>query len=217
MKTGSLLVATRSAGKIREIRRILREAGLAEPTLLTLGDAGVVESPAEEEIEVFDTFEQNALAKARYFCRLSGLLTLADDSGLCVDALGGAPGVRSKRFSGRADLRGEQLDAANNARLLEALRGVRAADRAAHYVCVAALVAPTGDERLFRGTCDGVILPAPRGDGGFGYDPLFFLPEERATFGELPAERKNEISHRARAVRAAAASLPALDGEGPRP
>lgn len=217
MRAGSLLVATRSDGKIREIRRILHAAGLPEPTLLTLEDAGIVEAPEEERIEVFDTFEENALAKARYFCRLSGLLTLADDSGLCVDALGGAPGVRSKRFSGRADLRGEPLDAANNARLLEALREVRPADRTAHYVCAAALAAPGGEERIFRGTCDGVILPEPRGAGGFGYDPLFFLPGEGATFGELSAGRKNEISHRARAVRAAAAALHTLDGEGPRP
>lgn len=217
MRSGALLVATRSDGKIREIRRILHEAGYPEPTLLTLGDAGIEESPEEEEIEVFDTFEENALAKARYFCRLSGLLTLADDSGLCVDALGGAPGVRSKRFSGRADLRGEPLDAANNARLLEALWDLPAAARSAQYVCVAALVAPAGEERLFRGRCDGVILTEPRGRGGFGYDPLFYLPDDGATFGELPAERKNEISHRARAVRAAAAALPPLDGEAPRP
>jgi XTP/dITP diphosphohydrolase len=194
----TLLLATRSADKLREIRRLL--ADLLDVTVVALDEAGIPEHPEEDALEVFPTFEENALAKARHFAARSGLPTLADDSGLSVDALGGAPGVRSKRFSGRTDLRGRELDAANNALLLERLERVPAERRTARYVCAIALVAPGGAERLHRGGCEGRILEAPRGAEGFGYDPLFFLPEEGATFGELPPERKNRLSHRARAV-----------------
>lgn len=200
-----LVIATRSAHKLREIAAILPEIpGVA---LRDLDSAGVLASPEEDAIEAFDTFRENALAKARHFAALSGRPVLADDSGLCVDALAGAPGVRSKRFSGRADLEGEALDRANNELLLREMEGVPEPERGAHYVCVVALVDPGGREATFEGRCDGVILPEPRGSGGFGYDPLFFLPGLGVTFGELDAAEKNRISHRARAVRAAAVEL----------
>jgi XTP/dITP diphosphohydrolase len=200
-----LLVATRSPDKLREIRQILAAVrGLA---VLGLDDAGIAESAEEDGLERFDTFEANAAAKSQHFATRSGLLCLADDSGLCVDALGGAPGVRSKRFSGRADLKGAALDAANNRRLLDRLGGVPAAVRTARYVCAVALTSADGFTRVFRGECEGILLDRARGNGGFGYDPFFYLSEEGATFGELPAERKNERSHRARAVREA---IPAI-------
>lgn len=203
--TDRLLVATRSAHKLREIREIMTEAG--GPAVIDLGAAGVAYDPAEESIEVHETFAENALAKARYFARLSGMATLADDSGLCVDALGGAPGVRSKRYSERDELTAEALDAANNDLLLERLSGVPRERRGAHYVCVAAVVEPDGEERVFEGRCDGEIVTEPRGGGGFGYDPLFYVAEEDATFGEIESTRKNRISHRARAVREVARAL----------
>lgn len=208
---GPLLIATRSADKLREIREIFS----SYPSLRIVGlqEAGVEEAPEEEGIECFETFEENSLAKARYFAARGGLPTLADDSGVCVDALDGAPGVYSKRFSGRADLGAIELDRANNALLLEKLAGVPLERRTARYVCVVALALPGGEEHTFRGTCEGVILPSERGSGGFGYDPLFFLPEEGLTFGELPPDRKNALSHRGRAIRAAADFLArGLDG-----
>ncbi len=195
-----LLVATRNPGKVREIREILADY----PELDIVG-LDVPETAEEDDLEVFDTFEENALAKARYFARLTGELTLADDSGICVDALGGAPGVRSRRFAPGPDLRGTEQDQANNAHLLQRLAGLPGAARTAQYVCAAALAGP--GEAVFLGRCEGVILEAPRGTGGFGYDPLFYIPAEACTFGELHPARKNEISHRGRAVRQAAESL----------
>jgi XTP/dITP diphosphohydrolase len=203
--TTPLLVATRSDDKLREIRQILGD--LAGHEVLGLRDAGILPAPEEEGLERFDTFEENAMAKARYFAEVSGMATLADDSGLCVDALDGRPGVRSKRYSGRGDLAGGALDAANNARLVGELAGVPTAKRSARYVCVVALVDSGGEEKLFRGEFEGSILEAPRGEGGFGYDPLFHVPEEGRTVGELPPERKNLLSHRSAAVRAAAKHL----------
>lgn len=201
-----VVVATRSPDKLREITEML--AGVPGIHLLDLDAAGVPELPEEAEVEIYDTFEGNALAKAKYYSRRSRSLALADDSGLCVDALDGNPGVLSKRFSGRTDLGGAELDRANNALLLERLDRIPDERRTGHYVCVVALVDPaTGREAVVRATCDGIILRAPRGDGGFGYDPLFYLPSEHATFGELPRERKNQISHRAGAVRGAAEIL----------
>lgn len=197
-----VVVATRSAHKLREIRQIFENGG--GPQVIDLEAAGVAFDPAEEEIEVYESFTENALAKARYFAAASGRPALADDSGLCVDALGGAPGVRSKRFSGRVDLDGAALDAANNARLLERLREVPLSRRGAHFRCVAALVLPDGGEHLFEGQCDGVILEAERGSGGFGYDPLFRPDGFELSFAEIDAEVKNRVSHRARAMRALA-------------
>lgn len=202
-----LLVATRNPGKVRELRDIL--AGYPQLELAGLEDLGVPESPEEDAVEAFETFEENALAKARYYAAITGTLTLADDSGICVDALGGAPGVRSRRLAGEVEARGTSQDEANNRHLLRLLAEVPPEARTARYVCAAALAGEGWDE-VFVGTCDGVVLDGPRGTGGFGYDPLFWMPEEGMTFGELPAARKSGVSHRGRAVRAAAAAL--LDG-----
>jgi XTP/dITP diphosphohydrolase len=169
-----------------------------------LDEAGLALSPDEDEIEVFETFEENALAKARYYHRRSGLPAVADDSGLAVDALGGRPGVHSKRWSGRRDLQGAALEAANNEALLEALAGV--ADRRGRYVCVAAL-AGSGVERTWRGETTGCIVSAPRGSEGFGYDPHFVSDELGMTFGEAGLEAKARVSHRGRAFTALIAGL----------
>ena len=194
-----IVVATRSADKLREIRQMLAEVEGLEVT--DLDGAGVEQLAEEEGVEIHDTFHGNALAKARYYSRRSGELTLADDSGLCVDALGGGPGVLSKRFSGRSDLSAVALDQANNALLLEQLAGVPPEGRGAHYACVIALVDPgDGREEIVEGEVHGVVLDAPRGSGGFGYDPLFLIPEYHRTFGELSARVKHALSHRARAL-----------------
>jgi XTP/dITP diphosphohydrolase len=195
-----LVVATRNPGKVREIREILSDAPGWE--VVGLDDLGIPESPDEEDIEIYETFEENALAKARYYAAKTGELALADDSGLCVDALDGRPGVRSRRFAAVDPARGERQDQANNRYLLELLADVPDERRTAHYVCSAAAAWPEGRELVRTGTCDGTILHEPRGTGGFGYDPLFYVADEGRSFGELPPERKHELSHRGRAVRA---------------
>lgn len=206
-----LVVATRSDHKLREIIEMTGDIPGLE--IVDLEKAGVPRSPAEDSIEAYDTFEENAVAKARYYAERSGGIVLADDSGLSVDALAGAPGVRSKRFSGRTDIDGVDLDLANNALLLRQLAGVPDAERTARYVCALALVSPAREE-LFRGTVEGRILCSPRGEGGFGYDPLFYLPALSATFAEIPSEAKNQHSHRGDAIRAALPSLRLLGKEG---
>ncbi len=200
-----LLLASRSEHKAREIRQILAAAGDLE--LVTLADVGVEHDPEEEEIEVFDTFQDNAMAKARYFVEKTGLVTLADDSGLRVDALDGEPGVHTKRFSGRDDLDGDALDEANIDTLLEALDGVPDDERDGHYVCVAVVLAPSGATASAVGTFHGRIGRERRGTGGFGYDPVFVLPDRGLTVAELSAEEKNRLSHRARAFRALAPQI----------
>jgi XTP/dITP diphosphohydrolase len=191
-----VLIATRSTGKLRELRPLFAASGVA---VLDLGEAGTAESPDEDALEVFESFEENALAKARHFHRLSGRPTVADDSGIAVDALGGRPGVRSKRWSGRANLSGQALDDENNRLLLEALRD--AVDRRAHYVCAAAYV-DADRELVVRGEVHGHVATAPRGAGGFGYDPYFVADELGRSFGEASREEKERISHRGRAFRA---------------
>lgn len=193
-----LLVATRSEHKLAEIREL---AGVRSLELVSLLDLGIPPAPEEEGIEIYDTFEANAEAKAEYFWARTGLPTLADDSGLCVDALDGGPGVRTKRFAPEEMAVELGRDRANNRFLLDRLDGLPAAERGAHYVCVLAVAA--GDERIVvRGQVDGRIAEEERGAGGFGYDPLFIVPEHGRTFGELPPEVKAGMSHRARAVEA---------------
>jgi XTP/dITP diphosphohydrolase len=205
-----LLVATRSEHKLRELRDLLGVG--PEVELLAPDDVGIDGEPDETGL----TFETNARIKARYYATRSGLPTLADDSGLEVDALGGAPGVYTRRYAGP-----EATDADNNAKLLQALAGVTADGRSARYVCVLALAlpgaaGPRGGLGIVtrRGTCRGRIAPAPRGSGGFGYDPIFepaSEPPGGQTLGEWSAEAKNAISHRSRA---AARMSPVLRQQG---
>jgi XTP/dITP diphosphohydrolase len=170
--------------------------GSAGVRVIDLVEAGVVESADEDSLETEPTFEGNALAKARHFCRVTSLPTLADDSGLEVDALGGAPGVHSKRWSGRTDLSGQALDDENNRLLLQRLVGKT--DRGARYVCAAALC-DGALEIAERGETAGVITTSPSGTGGFGYDPYFLSSELGRTFADVTMEEKARVSHRARA------------------
>lgn len=192
-RSARILLATRSPGKIRELRALFVDAGLE---VIDLGAAGIAESPEEDGLETASTFEENALAKARHFHRVSRMPTVADDSGLEATALGGEPGVRSKRWSGRDDLQGQALDDANNALLLERLR--TASDRRARYVCAAAYC--DGEREVVeRGETSGRITTTPSGPDGFGYDPYFASDELGKTFGDVSMEDKARVSHRARA------------------
>jgi XTP/dITP diphosphohydrolase len=205
--TSRVLVATRNPGKLRELHGILATAGLAG---ITLDEAGIPESADEDTLECHDTFEENALAKARWFARISGMPTIADDSGLCVNALGGAPGVWSKRFSGRIDLTGQALDDANNAKLQAELRDH--ADRSAKYVCAAAYADGTVD-LVALGETPGEIVESPSGGNGFGYDPWFLSSELGVTFGDATTEAKEVVSHRGRAFRALVGALRGRTGQ----
>jgi XTP/dITP diphosphohydrolase len=194
-----LLVATRSAGKQREFRRVLEPAGIE---VVFPDDIGLYPSQAEDSLELGDSFETNARRKAEHFARLSGMPTVADDSGLEVLSLGGAPGVRSRRWAGAVGTEAE-VDAANNAELVRRLAGASGPRRAARYRCVLVYVArPGAVPETFEGTCAGRILESPRGDGGFGYDPYFFSEELGQTFGEATPEERDGVSHRGRALRA---------------
>jgi XTP/dITP diphosphohydrolase len=188
------VIATRSAGKLRELRPIFLDAGIS---VIDLGEARIPESPAEAEIESFDTFEANAIAKARYFHeRAGGRDVVADDSGLEVLALGGAPGVRSKRWSGRLDLDGHPLDTANNELLVRRMSG--ASDRRARFVCAAAWCGAAGS-LVVRGEVTGSIAEEPRGEHGFGYDPYFVAAELGMSLAQATVAQKQEVSHRGRA------------------
>ena len=183
-----LIIASSNAGKLREIRAIL---GGKFDEILSIKEAGI----DHETIEDGATFLENAQKKAREIAEISGFAALADDSGICVDALDGAPGIYSARFCGR---HGD--DEANNRLLIEKLRGK--ANRKAHYACAISLSFPDGKELHSEGYLHGEIIDNPKGDGGFGYDPYFYLPEFGKTAAELPAEEKNKISHRAKALEA---------------
>jgi XTP/dITP diphosphohydrolase len=191
-----LVLASANPGKLREMQALLRPLGMEVVAQSTLGIA--------EAEEPHDTFLENALAKARHASRASGLPALADDSGLCVEALGGAPGVDSAYFAGRAGSR-EERDARNNAKLLASL----CEERGAHYRCVMALVRSADDPQplIAEGAWHGSIARAPRGANGFGYDPLFLVAKRGLTAAELPEEEKNRISHRARAAARLLAAL----------
>jgi XTP/dITP diphosphohydrolase len=203
-----LLVATRSAHKLRELRELL---ALEAAELVSLDALGIEGDP----VEGGSTFETNAAIKARFGLRASGLPTLADDSGLEVDALGGGPGVWTRRFAGE-----DATDEANNAKLIEMLDGLPPGRRGARYVCVLALAlpdgaGPRGGVRVIatRGTCRGRIATGPRGTGGFGYDPIFepaSEPPGGRTLGLWTPAEKHAISHRARAARRMAPRLAAL-------
>ena len=209
MNARRFLLATRSEGKLRELREIFSEFGLEAVDLATLG---IPETVREDNLEEFETFEENALAKARYFFEISGgMPTFGDDSGMCVDALDGEPGVYSKRWSGREDLERLELDSANNAKLVARMRAARAKQGTAftdtgRYVSVAAFKDAAG-ELTRRGEIEGRVLTVPRGSGGFGYDPYFEAPELGGTFAESSIKNTAAGSHRARAFRALLAAL----------
>ncbi len=187
-----LLIATNNPGKLKEYRDLLH--GLPFE-ITSLQEEGIDFEPEETG----STFEENPTLKARAFAAQSGLPTLADDSGLEIDALGGAPGVHSARYGGTR--RGE--DARRYEMVLRQLEGVPPARRTARFRCVVAVAMPDGRVAMADGKVEGVIALGPQGDQGFGYDPIFFIPEFDCTMAQLPPETKNHISHRARAIQAA--------------
>lgn len=188
-----LVLATKNSGKVVEFRRLLEELGANE-----LEVVGLDAFPEIGDIEeTGSTFEENSLLKARTISKLTGLPALADDSGICVDALGGAPGLYSARYSGNGD-------AANNAKLLEALKDIPDSERTAYFICVAAYVRPDGFEHIEEGRFYGKIAHQVVGSGGFGYDPLFVPDGLNCTSAELSAAEKDAISHRGKAMRAIA-------------
>ncbi len=196
-----LLIATHNRGKVRELYELF--AGL-EVVCLSLDDAGIT----TEIEETGSTLEENARLKAAGYARLSGLLTLADDSGLEVDALDGRPGVLSARYGGKPGA----TDADRCQLVLDQLAGIPETERLARFRCVIALASPGGEVRVAAGACEGRIADTPRGSYGFGYDPIFFLPEYGVTMAELEPAVKNRISHRARAAQAIIPMLKALLG-----
>jgi XTP/dITP diphosphohydrolase len=192
-----LLFASRSAGKQSEVGRVLEGAG---HEVLFPDDVGVLEESAEAALELADSFEANARAKAEYFAKRTGLPTLADDSGLEVLMLGGAPGARSKRWAGATGTPA-QVDAANNAELLRRLQGAPPMKRSARYRCVLVFVKAThAIPIVVEGQTAGRILEAPEGTNGFGYDPLFWSADLGKSFGTATAEEKDSVSHRGRAL-----------------
>lgn len=196
-----LLIATHNQGKAREYRELL--VGL--PLEVTYLDA---EGITHEVDETGATMEANARLKAGEYAQLSGLWTWADDSGLEVDALDGAPGVYSARYAGAG-----KTDVDRYRKLLDALTGVPWDKRTARFRCAVALATPEGDMRVTEGVCEGVIAFGPAGSNGFGYDPVFYMPEHQATMAQLPQEVKNQVSHRARASEKAVGLLrEMLDG-----
>lgn len=184
-----ILIATTNQGKIEEIRNLVK--GLPA-VFLSLSE--VPDIP--EVVEDGTTFEENALKKARTMAQSTGMVTLADDSGLCVDALNGRPGVHSARYAGE-----DASDEDKYRRILAEMQDVPDSQRSARFECALALVAPDGEERLFRGVCKGLITRAPRGSSGFGYDPIFYFEDAGCTFAEMDRESKNQVSHRGRALR----------------
>jgi XTP/dITP diphosphohydrolase len=188
-----VVAATQNAHKIKELTEITRAFGMR---VISRAEAGVPDFEIEED---GDTFEENSLKKARAVMECCGMAAIADDSGLVTDALGGAPGVLSARFAG---VHGASADAANNRKLLALLSDVSDSERTARFVSAVTLVFPDGRALAARGACEGRIGRAERGDGGFGYDPLFTPLGFDKTFAELSAEEKNRISHRAKALAA---------------
>lgn len=193
MEAMKFVLATHNPGKLKEMSAILKELGI---TVVSPGELGI---SAEVE-ETGTTFAENAMLKAKAVCRAAELPAIADDSGLCVDALNGGPGVYSARYGGEGlDDRGRYT------LLLNTMRGMPS--RTAHFACAIACAFPNGDTLTAEGRCDGTIAYAPMGTGGFGYDPVFFVPELKKTFGQLTAEEKSALSHRGRALKNFAQAL----------
>ena len=196
-----LVLASGNQGKIAEFQRLLEGLDIQVHSMKEYPEIG-------EIIEDGASFAENALIKARAVCKATGKAALADDSGLMVDALDGAPGIYSARFAGE-----QHDDAANNAKLLQLLEPVADADRTGRFFCAIAIVLPDGREYTVEGTCPGMILRELKGQGGFGYDPLFYVPDMGKTFAQLSMEEKNRISHRGHANRKAVEILRKLKGE----
>ena len=193
-----LLIASNNPNKIRELKEILGDRF----ETFSLKEKGIISDPEETG----ETFEENSEIKARFALEKSGIATLADDSGLAVEALNGEPGVFSARYSGE-----DATTEKNNALLLKNMENIT--DRRARFVCVITLLFPDGRKIQAKGECHGEILTSPRGTNGFGYDPLFYVPEYKKTFAELTAEEKNAISHRAVALRAFEERLKNIDND----
>lgn len=196
MQKQILVLATRNKGKTEEIRHLLKDYPVE---LRNLDDFG----PIPEVVEDGDTFDDNAYKKASFTARVLGYPAMADDSGLVVEALGGAPGVYSARYSGE-----DATDEKNNAKLLEEMKGVE--NRKAAFECVISVAVPTGPALTYEGRCEGYIVEKPEGIGGFGYDPLFFSPEAGKTFALMTTDEKNRVSHRGRALAELAAEFDKL-------
>ncbi len=184
----TILIATANKGKVREIRDLVRDLPVEFLSLAEVADVPDV-------VEDADTFEGNALKKARIISQATGMVTLADDSGLCVDALGGAPGVLSARYGGPG-----LSDEAKCRRILQEMLDIPDGGRSARFECVLALVSPDGDEVLFRGACEGRITRSLVGAQGFGYDPIFLYEPAGLTFAEMDMHAKNAVSHRGKAL-----------------
>jgi len=183
----TIVIATRNSGKTKEIRDLLKGFPI---TIKNLDDFG----PIPEVEEDGDTFDDNAYKKSSFTSRILGLPALSDDSGLCVDALEGAPGVYSARYAGD-----NATDEENCAKVLKELNGQQ--NRKASFQCVISIAVPSGAALTYEGRCDGVILESPRGSNGFGYDPVFFFQEFNKTFAEISREKKSRVSHRGKALR----------------
>lgn len=186
-----IILATRNQGKIKEFRAMFAGGGLD-----VIGLDAYPDMPEVEESGL--TFEENALLKSRAVCAYTGLTALADDSGIAVEALAGEPGIHSARYSEEPGK--PATTEGNNRKLLKNMTGLEGVERRACFVCVIAVTAPNGQEMLARGVWEGEVLEAPRGDNGFGYDPLMFIPELGRSVAELDPEHKNRLSHRGKAL-----------------
>jgi XTP/dITP diphosphohydrolase len=195
-----LIIASNNAHKLVEIKAILKDYF---EEILSMKEAGI----DHETVEDGTTFMENAIKKAREIAEISGCCALADDSGICVDALGGEPGIYSARYAARCRFAGDHDDEGNNQALLKNLESVPAEQRTGAFVCAIGCVFPDGRELTVRGEACGRILESYHGNGGFGYDPLFFYEPLGKTFAELSAEEKNAVSHRGRAIEAFANAL----------
>ena len=193
-----IVLATQNQGKVKELKKLLEQTSVQ---LLSLTDFPHIPEVVEDGL----TFRENAIKKAQQISRATGLIAIADDSGLEVDFLGGKPGVHSARYAGP-----QRCDADNNHKLLNQLANVPQDQRTARFCCVIAVAAPSGVVETADGICPGVIAFAPQGTGGFGYDPLFYVPEYNCTFAELSLEIKNKISHRGKALAQAKGILKAM-------
>jgi len=186
---GKLIIATRNRGKLKEIKELLAELSLE---VISMEDAGIYEDIEENG----STFEENALIKAREVLKITGEMVMADDSGLEVDFLDGAPGIYSSRFAGEG-----ATDEDRNNKLLNLLKDVPYEKRTARFVCAVAVVFPGGKYFVIKGICEGYIAFKPEGQNGFGYDPLFYMPEFDMTMAQLGTEDKNKVSHRGKALK----------------